>query len=495
MEEEKGTIRLACSTKALSTALFSQNKTGASANFMLLRESYKEIFGDILKKFKDGEPLCNQVCVIGSAGIGKSTFRYFVLRKWLRNEIDIPFKNVLINFGEAYFLVSKDTGGKVEVKSVLSTWDDMDTLALLDPCSKLNGKAPFSALLIVTTSASPLTEQTCTLSERLKLCSSCVMRVWTLDELKLIKPEIEDELLRKFSFVEDGITYCVPRWFFYTNKQLRHQLNDCISQVKRESLHSWFISNPLDRVMDHRLPFRLCVIRTSENSRWEAYRFLSDWICEFVLMHVVAHSSLQRSQFLNMINNPFARGLIGTMFENWAFASLTCEGASLMIKAPSMEIRFSGAGQLNARTGHLPLQQKLLYRAATCFSSIDGCGLVGKNLVLLQMTVSPTHSNAEWNHVKHLVSSAVKLKATSALMVYLVPKDSAFTLPSCESLHNQRIPFTICRGEISGDGFYNYIAAKFQIRVQDAVESASDVGVDSAGSNGRPGRCRLRAVR
>jgi hypothetical protein len=51
------------------------------------------------------------------------------------------------------------------------------------------------------------------------------MSVWTLDELQVIKPEIDDEMLRKLSFVEDEITYCVPRWFFYTDEQLIQQLN------------------------------------------------------------------------------------------------------------------------------------------------------------------------------------------------------------------------------------------------------------------------------
>ncbi len=321
------------------------------------------------------------------------------------------------------------------------------------------------------------------------------MSVWTLDELQVIKPEIDDEMLRKLSFVEDEITYCVPRWFFYTDEQLIQQLNDCVSHVKRESLQSWFISNPGDRIMDHRLPFRLCVIRPNKETRWEAYRFLSDWICEFVLGHVVTFSRLQHSQFLNMIKNPFARGLFGTMFENWAFASLR-EGASLSIQNPRMEIRFSGAGQLKARTGDVPLQKNVLYRAAPGFPSIDGCGLSGDRLLFLQMTVTPTHSDAEWSHIKHIVSSAIKSRAaSSALMVYLVPKDNAFTLPPCHSLDWHEIPFTICRGEISGDGFYKKIAAKFQIEVQDGMEPASDVGEGSACSGGGAGQGRFRSGR
>jgi hypothetical protein len=408
---------------------------------------------------------------LGTAGIGKSSFRYFILRQWLRGEIEIQFNSVLINMDETYFVVRQDSDGNVEVTVVTEDWNDMDALALLDPCSKLNGKALLFKMLIITTSCSPLTEQAkiCSLSERSKLCSTYVMGLWTLRELKLIKPQINDNILRKFSFVENGVVCCVPRWFFYAPTELEPKLNDCLSQVKRNSLQSWFVSNPADRVMDHRLPFRLCVIREHKENTWEAYRFLSDYVCEFVLDRVVSLSSLQRNQFLNMVMNPFARGLFGTMFENWAFTSLS-EGVPLVIsETPTVEFRFSAAGHISARKGSVPLQDSMIYRAAPGFPSIDGCGLVQKTLLLIQTTVSPTHSDAEWTHIQHIVSSLGK-KVTSALMVYLVPKGSAFTLPLCQSLISHKIPFKVCRGEISGDDFYKTIASKFKVTVQASRE-------------------------
>jgi hypothetical protein len=487
--EVNGVITLQCSEQALILSQLPQNNTGPSSKLMLLRESYKEMFGEIVGRFKAGEALSNQVCVMGTAGIGKSAFRYFVLRKWLRDEIDIPFQSVLINMDEVYFVVRKDPAGNVEVTSVSKDWRDMNTLALLDPCSILNGKILMYQLLVITTSASPLTEQAkiCSLSERLKLCSSYVMSLWSLEELNIIKPEIDEEMLRKFSFVENDITYCVPSWFFYTAEQAQLQLDDCISQSKRDALQSWLISNPEDRVMDHLLPFRLCVIRPGQGTRWEAYRFLSDWICEFVLKHVLNLSRLQRSQFFNMINNPFARGLFGTMFENWAFASLGEEISLSIPEHPGTEFRFSEAGHLNAREGKVPTRNKVIYRAAPGFPSIDGFGLADQTLVFIQATVSPRHSDAEWSHIRHIVSSAGKL-AKSAFMVYLVPTGNAFTLPSCPTLAGHKLPFTICRGEILTDGFYKEISESFNIKVQDSVESVGEVGAARAPC-WRSGRC------
>jgi hypothetical protein len=453
----------------------------------LLRESYKKIFEEIVGKFKTRQALSDQVCVMGTAGIGKSSFRYFVLRKWLRDEIEIPFQSVLINMDEVYFVVRKDLAGNVEVTSVAHDWRDMNALALLDPCSILNGKILMYKLLVITTSGSLLTEQAkiCSLSERFKLCSSIVMSLWSLEELKIIKPEIDEDILRKFSFVENGITYCVPRWFFYTDEQVQLQLYDCMSDTKRGALQSWLISKPEDRVKkDHLLPFRLCVIRPGRGTRWEAYRFLSDWICEFVLKQVVSHSRLQRSQFFNLISNPFARGLFGTLFENWAFASLS-EGMSLSIPESSgIEFRFSGAGHLKARENKVQIQNNVICRAKPGFPSIDGFGRADQTLVFIQATVSPTHSDAEWSHIQHIVSSAGK-SAKSAFMVYLVPTGNAFTLPSCPTLAGHKLPFTICRGEILSDGFYKEISESFNITAQDLVESVGEVGAPYLRS-GRP---------
>ncbi len=162
--EMNGAITLQCSEQAMKLSQLSQNNTGPSSKLMLLRESYKQIFGEIVGRFKAGETLSDQVCVLGTAGIGKSCFRYFVLRKWLRDEIEIPFSSVLINVDEAYFVVRKDPAGNVEVTAVTHDWRDMNALALLDPCTILNGKALMYKLLVITTSASPLTEQA-------KICS------------------------------------------------------------------------------------------------------------------------------------------------------------------------------------------------------------------------------------------------------------------------------------------------------------------------------------
>uniref|UniRef100_A0A7S0M1Z8 Uncharacterized protein n=1 Tax=Cryptomonas curvata TaxID=233186 RepID=A0A7S0M1Z8_9CRYP len=155
------------------------------------------------------------------------------------------------------------------------------------------------------------------------------------------------------------------------------------------------------------------------------------------------------------------------MFENWAFTSLS-EGASLVIfETPSVEFRFSAAGHISARKGIVPFQDSMIYRAAPGFPSIDGWGLVKNTLLFIQATVSPTHSDAEWTHIQHIVSSVGK-NATSALMVYLVPNGSAFTLPLCQSLNAHKIQFKVCRGEISVQDFYKTISSKFKITVQAA---------------------------
>ena len=167
------------------------------------------------------------------------------------------------------------------------------------------------------------------------------------------------------------------------------------------------------------------------------------------------------------------------MFENWAFASLS-EGISLSIaESPGTEFCFKEAGYLKAREGKVQIRNNVIYRAAPGFPSIDGFGFADQTLVFIQATVSPTHSDAEWSHIQHIVSSAGKV-ARAALMVYLVPKGNAFALPSCPTLAGHKLPFTICRGEILSDGFCEEISETFNISVQDSVESVGKVGAASA---------------
>jgi ABC-type transport system involved in cytochrome bd biosynthesis fused ATPase/permease subunit len=95
--DENGVVKLECSQQALMISQLPQLNTGPCSNLMLLRETYKEIHGKIFDNFKRGGSLSRQVCVLGTAGIGKSSFRYFILRQWLRGEIEIQFNSVLVN--------------------------------------------------------------------------------------------------------------------------------------------------------------------------------------------------------------------------------------------------------------------------------------------------------------------------------------------------------------------------------------------------------------
>jgi hypothetical protein len=289
------------------------------------------------------------------------------------------------------------------VDQVSKEWVGMKSLGLMDPCEMVAGKENKWKLVFITTSASPLTEQAkpVSLSERRKLSYVSVMEEWPLPEFKLIHPQPDPDRRKKFTYVENEITYCVPRWFFYTDQHVIEQLNACISADKRLALRQWLISDPCDRVTDCNFPFRIVSIRKSASKSWEATRFISDSVCKFVVESAVHLAKLERAKFLNMADNPFARGLFGTMFENWVFAALI-NGTALTVNGKVYEFTVQGTPNLK-KVRECSLEESHIYRAEPCFPSINGCGCTKSCFLLLQVTISPSHSDAEWVHISDIV--------------------------------------------------------------------------------------------
>jgi hypothetical protein len=85
--------------------------------------------------------------------------------------------------------------------------------------------------------------------------------------------------------------------------------------------------------------------------------------------------------------------------------------------------------------------------------SIDGYGIIGDCLLMIQFTVSPSHSAALWSDVGHIVQAAREnVKASlEVFLVYVVPVVSEFTIPCCETLLANGV--TVCMGKIDGEFF------------------------------------------
>ena len=65
---------------------------------MLLRREYQIIWDKIKSRLKTDTPE-TQFVVTGTAGIGKSAFRFFVLRDWLRGDDKLGFESIVFDEG------------------------------------------------------------------------------------------------------------------------------------------------------------------------------------------------------------------------------------------------------------------------------------------------------------------------------------------------------------------------------------------------------------
>ena len=109
-----------------------------------IREEYIRIWGLIESKYD--ENCRRKFTVTGTAGIGKSLFRFYVLRRFLKFDLSLTFERVIMNFEKEYFMIDQ-TGNAVQVGKDEIIYKE--SLALLDQCDILNGVAKLRAKLTI----------------------------------------------------------------------------------------------------------------------------------------------------------------------------------------------------------------------------------------------------------------------------------------------------------------------------------------------------------
>ena len=78
---------------------------GATELNFLLRKEYEQLVEQMQVCAKRG------AIVVGTSGIGKSAFRFYVMRQWLKGHEKLPkarFPKVLFNFGRTFFEMDVD---------------------------------------------------------------------------------------------------------------------------------------------------------------------------------------------------------------------------------------------------------------------------------------------------------------------------------------------------------------------------------------------------
>ena len=441
-----------------------QNATGSSS--FHLPSCVKE-YGTLVEDMQ----VCKKrgAIVVGTSGIGKSAFRFYMMRRWLNNDEKLPktrFPKVLFNLGDKFY--EMDEGGAVqtlpEVRS-LATYSE-ERLALLDPCQQIAGldKSLHFNFMLVTTSASPLSGQetkTGNYKELVKalkehqLGTVLVMHVWSYNEIKAVAPDASDELIRNFG--------CVPRWCLrddLTNEgEMTRALEENVELKDFKALYEFLKSKPLfPLAKDRCLPYKVMKIE-SQKGLWGTKSFISKFVASFFVEKAQQASQHECNQLAQMMKNPFSMQAFGHMFEEWAYKKLV-EGMTCTFDAKQMKGRFSQAGtfERNHVSSQKSMKPKIergaLLRAPINYGSIDMFGLIENEdakdkkwqLLMFQETVGQQHREARWNDIQNIVGACQQIakekeKELECLLIYLVPKDSYahFKCPECKALKENHI--------------------------------------------------------
>ncbi len=265
---------------------------GQAEVIFLLRREYYAVWDTIKSMLKADSPE-TQFIVTGTAGIGKSAFRFFVLREWLLGSDEVGYQSVVFNEGKS--LCRVDKAGQVSTYQVDFELD-FNSIFVLDPCELVDKvkRVPYRTT-IVTSSPSPIINR---YNDDFSLRSFCghilVMSAWTTSEIMSVSPKFEVERFMKFSYLKGGERLCIPRWLYSTDSQAELEIESYCNQDSQAALQT-FLKTSADHVRDMNMPYALCVIEDIPGRGWGATGFISDYVEKLIHKWVNAQSVLDNS--------------------------------------------------------------------------------------------------------------------------------------------------------------------------------------------------------
>ena len=412
----------------------------------LLRSEYLRIWDSIITQYPDD----TKFLVTGTAGIGKSAFRYFILREWLLKDDGFGFESVVFNVYENYFRVMKDGS----VSGYVQDMDlDLMSMCLFDPCSGIDGQGEFFfGLAIVTTSPSALTKVTGRFNLRAysRLSKLFVMDAWRESEIRKVSPNVDNDRLVQFSSLRNEIRYCIPSWLIYKDKsKVQEELYNSCTDISTKALARFVRTNRANYVCDSEIPYRLCRIEYIPRVGWAATDFISVYVAKYVYRWVQENLEQERLNFIELLQNPFSHGLFDDIFVDWVSQSLGQKGRELVISGNTpLTFKFKGIQSFSWNRGKQGVVINPVRFVNGIFfkpeglrcPSIDGYSLHGDHLLLFQSTVAQSQSQATYTAVSGIIRAARRmLPRLQILIVYIVPQNVKphFTAPICETLVKQ----------------------------------------------------------
>jgi hypothetical protein len=216
---------------------------------------------------------------------------------------------------------------------------------------------------------------------------------------------------------------------------------ESFSHTSRLGLWDWIRFSRERASRDSRLPFRLCIVEDSPGG-WCVTGFISERLEYRVFRWASAAVAFEKVRIGNVLDNGLFKGAQRIFFERCVFDHLG-RGHPLTVATRGGDVIFNFKPLfLTDRRNAVVIPGRLHQIDHESFGSIEGYAIVNKTLLLLQTTVSETHSGARYKDVQHIVKlarDAVGTKRISILVVYITPSDVTFKAPSCFGFPNHKV--------------------------------------------------------
>ena len=384
----------------------------------------------------------------GTPGVGKTTFRYWVLRRWLLGRMKgLPeFKHMLFSVGtEDLFLLSKDDDGAVSVTSPgtpnevyprLFTWSD--TCLGVVEMSKPGGgiydipteKCRMSLLMIVGSPGK--------FSKGAECFKGAVplpfyFRVWKKREVSKLPTDLftdaeEDEAeIRDRCVQYGGVLRLILMSYADAQGQVQEALRrlniNTIKQVVNDQTGE-------DSEKVHRL------LKLNEDGEVES--FISKHVARAAMQRLDGAAHEEMTQFMNTVaNNPKGRAFYGYFFEERLGHDFS-NGALYLVLGDGGSLTGPKNGLQHYQRKQETLKPDILYQPPACFQGIDFFILKSDDIYLLQTTVASNHTPADFTHNDHKelqrkLCKYYKLekKKLNLHMIYVLPEENpTFAVPS-----------------------------------------------------------------
>ena len=401
-------------------------------NFLLRRE-YQILWDKIKTRLKDDRPE-TQFVITGTGGIGKSAFRFFVLREWLRDCDESEYQSVVFDECDGFCRVDK-SGNTYNFEPDFDL--DFNSIFVLKPCSLVDKVKRVSYGLTIVTSSPTLTYRH---NHEYSVWDFCgdnfLMKAWTESEISSLWPEYVMCRYRKFSYLKAGERLCIPKWLAYTESQADLQIENYLGQVSPILLRA-FLKTSAAHVSNSFVPNELCVFEHVAGRGCMATGFISDHVTRLIHKWANAHSVMDTSCIVELLQNPFSHGLLGGIFKDWMEAALGTAGKVLRFTHENYDLDFTFSEVQSypwsrRKSGKLQIPQvrimnKVYYTPddVNC-SMIDGYGIYDDFLLLTQATVAMSHCGVTFSAVQDIITAAQEANRNIRIcMVYVVPQAHA----------------------------------------------------------------------